>query len=481
MPQTKPDRTNSHTPQPPAKPWFALAFLSVFMLAGLAGGIAFWADDQPGASLIFTTMFCGIAGLMMYLLWHGYQKARAEYTMLQGNMPAEGIVSNNKSGYQLMLGLGAAIFGIAVPVSYLAISEQLPQANYAVLLVLIFPLLGAVLLRQGYGKLQHWQKIGKTPFFPEPFPGCAGGQVGGYFTLQHGRFAQMPQAELSCLHVYQSGSGKNRTTHRQPLWHGQSIVSRTLDGKHWLVLDVPSTLPATGKDPAYKGRIEWQLSCKGALQQGPEQLEFSRQWTLPVIAGNARCVWQPSAAEVELQQQQRQVAAFDAAASQIQQQVQGNTLHLTSRAGRHTSAALSLMLFGVIFTASGVFLSVEALRQGGMLWLMALVFTPIGVLILLFGLFWLGRNLEASVAPGEIRMLRTMFGLRLYQRQAALTNPEQLQIKQTMVSTNSEGERTEYYRLQADADGKTLVLAEGIIGRDAAEALKQQVVDVLLQ
>ena len=68
-----------------------------------------------------------------------------------------------------------------------------------------------------------------------------------------------------------------------------------------------------------------------------------------------------------------------------------------------------------------------------------------------------------------------MFGIRLYQRRAALTRPEQLQIKQTMVSTNGEGERTEYYRLQADAgDGKTLTLAEGITGRDAAEALKQQ-------
>ena len=463
------------------RPWFALGFLSVFMLAGISGGIAFISAGQICAGLMFSSMFCGLPGLMMYFLLKSHNQTLTEQAMLRGQGPAAGIASNNKTGYQIIIGMGAIFFIMGAPTSYMVLSDELPKGNYAALLVLLFPVIGALLLWQGRSKLKQWQRIGKTPFFAEPFPGCAGGQVGGYFTVQRGRFAQMPQAELSCLHVYQSGSGKNRTTHHQPLWSGQCSVSYTVDGKHWLVLDVPAELPATGKDPRYKGRIEWQLSCKGALQQGSEQLEFSRQWTLPVIAGNARCVWQPSAAEVELQQQQRQVAAFDAAASQIQQQVQGNTLHLTSRAGRHTSAALSLMLFGVIFTASGVFLSVEALRQGGMLWLMALVFTPIGVLILLFGLFWLGRSLEASVAPGEIRMLRTMFGLRVYQRQAALTNPEQLQIKQTMVSTNSEGERTEYYRLQADADGKTLVLAEGIIGRDAAEALKQQVFDAVLQ
>ena len=463
------------------RPWFALGFLSVFMLAGIAGGIAFFSDGQFGAGLMFAAMFCGISGLMMYLLLQGHGKALVEQAMLQGEAPAEGIASTNKTGYQVMLAIGGLFFAIGAPISYLALTEELPKANYAVLLVLLFPLVGAVLLWQGRSKLKYWKKIGKTPFFADPFPGNAGGQVGGYFTVQHGRFAQLPQAELTCLHVYQSGSGKNRTTHRQPLWSEKCSVSRSVDGKHWLVLDVPAELPATGKDARYKGRIEWQLSCSGELQQASERLKFNRQWTLPVIAGNARCVWQPHASEVALQQQQRQVAAFDAAASQIQQQVQGNTLYLTSKAGRHTVAALSMLLFGSIFTASGIFLTIEALSQGGMLWVMALLFTPIGMLILCFGLFWLGRSLEASIAPGEVRTLRTMFGIRLYQRKAVLTSAEQLQIKQTMVSTNGEGERTEYYRLQAKTDGKTLVLAEGIIGRDAAEALKQQVLDALLR
>ncbi|NRQ43515.1 hypothetical protein HRH59_13255 [Rheinheimera sp. YQF-2] len=463
------------------RPWFALGVLSLFMLVGIAGGFDFFSAGQIGAGLVFAGMFCGISGLMMFLLLHGQNQTLAEQAMLQGQAPAAGIASNNKTGYQVMLGMGVVFLGFGVPISYLALSDELPKGNYVVLLVLLFPLVGALLIWQGRRTMQHWQKIGKTPFFAEPFPGNAGGQVGGYFTLQHGRFAQMPQAELSCLHVYQSGSGKDRTTHRQPLWHSQAVVSRSVDGKHWLVLDVPAELPASGKDARYKGRIEWQLSCNGELQQGSERLKFSRQWTLPVISGTARCVWQPHASEVALQQQQRQVAAFDAAASQILQQVQGDSLRLVSKAGRHTGTALVLMLFGAIFTGSGVFLSFEAMRQGGMLWLMALTFTPIGLLILCYGLFWLGRGLKAGIAPGTVQMQRAMFGITLYQRQAALSNAEQLQIKQTMVSTNSENQRTEYYCLQAKADGKTLLLAEGITGRDAAEALKQQVLEALLR
>ena len=61
---------------------------------------------------------------------------------------------------------------------------------------------------------------------------------------------------------------------------------------------------------------------------------------------------------------------------------------------------------------------------------------------------------------------RVIFGFQLYQHDAAPANPDQLKIKQTMVSST---------------DGKILKLAEGIIGRDAAEALKQQVLEALVR
>ncbi|WP_027670610.1 hypothetical protein [Rheinheimera baltica] len=474
-------RKRQHNNNDKSLPWFGLAFLSVFMLAGIAGGVAFFRDGQPGAGLMFMAMFCGISALMMFLLLYGHKQALVEQAMLQGEAPPEGIASNSKTGYLTMLALGALFLAIGAPISYMAITDELPKANYAVLLVLVFPLAGALLMWQGRNKLKQWQKIGKTPFFADPFPGNAGGQVGGYFTLQHGSFEQLPQARLSCLHVYQSGSGKNRTTQRDSLWSAECEVSRTVDGKFWLALNVPGHLPTSGEDARYSGRIEWQLSCKGELTLNKEPLEFSRQWTLPVTAGNRRCSWQPHASEVALQQQRRTAEGFNNAARQILQQVEGNTLHLTSQPGRHTGTASTLIIVGAIFSGAGVFLSYKALEETAMLWLMALIFTPLGLLTLLFGLFWLGRGLKASVSPGQVWMQRSMFGIQLYQRQAQLTTEQQLSIKQTLSSTSGEGKRTEYFRLQADIDGKTLVLAEGITGRDAAEALKLQVAEALIR
>lgn len=463
-----------------AFPWFGLLFLSVFMLVGIAGGVTFFHDGQATAGLIFMAMFCGMSGLMMFLLFYGHKQGQAEQEMLHGKAPPEGIDSDNKASYMAMLLLGGLFLAVGAAISFMAISDELAKDNYAVLLVLVFPLTGAILLWQGRSKLKQWQKIGKTSFFADPFPGNAGGQVGGYFTLQHGHFVQLPRATLSCLHEYQSGSGKNRTTRRDPLWAANCDVFRSLEGKYWLVLNVPDHLPASGEDASYSGRIVWQLSCKGELTLNNALLEFNRQWTLPVNQGNSRCSWQPDDSEVARQQQKREADAFNDAARQIQQQVQGDTLYLTSRAGRHNSTALILLLCGAIFTGAGIFLVYQALQETTMLWFMALIFTPVGVLTLAYGLFWLGRGLNASIAPGRVWMQRSMFGIRLYQRQAPCNSAEQLQIKQTLASTTAEGERTEYFCLQAKIDGKTLVLAEGIAGRDAAEALKQQVSDVLL-
>ena len=148
-------------------PWFGLVFLSVFMLVGIAGGVTFFHDGQATAGLIFMAMFCGMSGLMMFLLFYGHKQGLAEQEMLHGKAPPEGIDSDNKASYMAMLLLGGLFLAIGAAISFMALSDELAKDNYAVLLVLVFPLTGAILLWQGRSKLKQWQKIGKTPFFAE--------------------------------------------------------------------------------------------------------------------------------------------------------------------------------------------------------------------------------------------------------------------------------------------------------------------------
>ena len=456
-------------------PWFGLAFLSIFMLAGLGGGVAFFSDNQPVAGLIFMLLFCGVSGLMMFLLLYGHKLALAEKAMLQGTAPTAGISSNNKAGYLTMLLLGGLFLAFGVPVSYLAINDELAKGNYAVLLVLVFPLIGALLMWQGRSKLKLWQKIGKTPFFADPFPGNAGGQIGGYFQLAQGKFVNPPQCVLRCLHKYDSGSGKNRSTKTDTLWQQQQPASADLGAKYRVLFDVPANLPGSGEHAGYEGSIVWQLSCEAELRQQNMHMEFSRDWTLPVIAGSAKAQWQRSEAETQAIQQQLKQQAAHSAASQIMTHQSGGKLQLISAAGRHLSSALTLTLFGAVFASAGGFMFYLAVHDGGVPWIMAPVFSLVGVVILVLGVFWLGRGLQANIGKREVQTIRSMFGVRLYQRNAAIADNAELALVKTLTSTKPNGHSTEYYRLQLQLEHTTLVLAEGIIGRDAAEALKQQV------
>lgn len=430
--------------------------------------------------LIFLGMFGGFGGLMLWLTRRSADRSDGQQSMLNGEAPAAGISSENKSGLMVMMGLGGVFVAFGVPVSILALSEELPKGNLVVLAVLLFPLLGGILAYQGYRQLQRWRLIGPTPFFPDPMPGNAGGQVGGWFQLGNGRFTSLPRAELSCVHVYQTGSGKERSTHQDVIWHDHQRVSRGQRNQWHVQFDVPSELPGSGDQEGYRGEIVWQLACTGIMHLQPEQqVEFSRNWTLPVVAGASRGAWQIPESERELQQRERRADAEQSATAQIEQQRAGEELQLNSAGGRHVGSGLGLTAFGAVFTGAGVFLLNAALDEGGMLWVMFPLFFGIGLLILCFGLFWLGRSLQAVAEPGRVSMVRSLFGIRLYRRTAAITASAQLRIKDSMTVTSGNGQRTEYFRLVAEAEGKTIVLAEGIVGRDAAEALLSKVAAVV--
>lgn len=440
--------------------------------------------------LIFVAVGAGIIAAMLYSQRRQQQQQSMIEQHLSGGASSRqttGIASNSRSGGLFLLGFGALFFLIGAPVSGFALTEALPEGEYAALLVLIFPLAGAAIMAGGVQKLRKFRLIGPTPFFPDPMPGFSGGQTGGSFDLRRGHFRQPPQVRLVCLHVYSTGSGKNRSTHRDVLWHDQQPGLLENGGQRVRALfDVPAGQPVSGEQQGYRGTVTWEIQCEGELMLNNAttdgaSIRFSRCWEIPVVAGTGSASWQLPAAQREQRQQQKRQRAQQSAAEQIQQRPTAQGMLLTSAAGRHRSVALMFVLMGVIFAGAGVFLFIQASTEGGMLWLMTAVFSLPGSVLLLVGIVWAGRGLESEIRAGEVRMIRSLFGVRLYQRSARVTSAAQLQLRNSMTSTSADGRQTRYYRLLAVADGKTIPLAEGISGREAAEVLQQQVADQLLQ
>ena len=64
-------------------------------------------------------------------------------------------------------------------------------------------------------------------------------------------------------------------------------------------------------------------------------------------------------------------------------------------------------------------------------------------------------------------------------RSATIRSPQQIHLDKSVTATSGK-RQTDYYRLKLHSDdGKKLTLAEGIAGRDAAEALRQRIVEQL--
>ncbi len=430
--------------------------------------------------LLFMVMFCGIAGLILWATVRAAKSSEAMDNILDGSSAAEGISSGNLTGYQILAGMGAVFAGSGVVIGTLAIPEEMAKGNSAVLAVLIFPATGALMLTIGLRNIRRWKRIGKTLFFPDPAPGYAGGQVGGSFQLNNGRFMRTPRFRLQCVHVYQSGSGKDRTTRRQVLLQQEMPALQQQDGSIRALFDVPAEHPGSGRQPGYRGSIQWLLSCEGILQMADgDQLSFERQWTLPVVQGQGEASQPLSEQEREQRQRVRREEADSSALEQINQQQGADFLRLESEQGRHLTAGLVPVLFGVIFGGSGMFLFHQAAQEGGMLWFMAAIFSLVGFAVLAMGIFWLGRGLEAEIRPGSATAIRSMFGMRLYRRTVALNNAAQLSVAQSLTATGTDGVQKEYFRIVAQADGKKVTLAEGILGKDVAESLRQRIVDTL--
>ena len=84
---------------------------------------------------------------------------------------------------------------------------------WLILMVLLFPAVGAGIAWAGWKMRSNYQFFGPTPLQLDPEPGHAGGQVGGSIHLGKAlpRETEM-DVWLSCIRGRESGSGKDRKT-----------------------------------------------------------------------------------------------------------------------------------------------------------------------------------------------------------------------------------------------------------------------------
>jgi len=389
--------------------------------------------------------------------------------------------SQEKSGHWFLVGFGAIFILLPSP-AYLEIWKEVSRGDFAILLVLLFPLVGAGIAFAGWKMRQNYRFFGPTPLKMDPEPGQAGGQVGGQIHL--GR--PVPDGAslsvwLSCVRFYYSGSGKDRKTRESILWQTEQrayCVPRQAGTDIQFCFDAPADQPATReRERSLSGRqdwIRWRVSLEGQL----EGRELKRSWEIPVVPGSGASRYQLPESHSMADRRERELQAVESASEQIRVEQTGQGLYLESRPGRNLGMKLGMLLFGGIFAGVGTGLFIAAASEGVMLYFMGSIFGLIGYLIVFSSVYTLARGLQVWIRGSEIRVVRRWLGIPLYRREGRLLRAEQLVLKSGMSST-SNGRQTEYMTLQVEAEGKTLRLAEGIKGREVGEALREAVLRAL--
>lgn len=383
----------------------------------------------------------------------------------------EPIRSSGKATIWLWGFMALVFLGLPSP-ALLALPEELGKDNYAILGVLLFPAAGLWMGWMAVRALLDWRRFGPTPLWLDPHPGCAGGQVGGTIKLGVPATGEAFRITLQCVHVRVSGSGKNRSRSESVVWqhHQPPLVEADTGGARLRFLfDVPGELPASsGKSRNYHF---WRVSLKGE----PGGRKLKRHYEIPVVQGEARAANPLPESHLRETARREEIRLLEEAQSQVQVTPLPDGLELYSAAGRHKAMSAMLVLFGLAFAGAGVFLLYQAVDEGLMPGFMAVVFMLIGVPMAFGGIYMAGRALRVKLVNGHLESIRYFAGRPLFRRRATLTDSSRLELAGAGSMTQGD-ETVEFFHLVARVDGRKLRLAEGLAGRQLAEAFRDTVV-----
>jgi hypothetical protein len=173
---------------------------------------------------------------------------------------------------------------VSAPVVFIGLPSELHKGNHAILIALLFPIVGIGMIIYALNTTLAWRKFGQSIFEMAAIPAALGSTLEGEIQVnrrlrpEHGLHLR-----LSCIRRMTTGSGKNRSTNEKILWQDD----------RWLRPDLPQTdLNATGipvyfklpadqpeSTPGSGDGIHWKLEASAKLR-GPN---FHATFDVPVF------------------------------------------------------------------------------------------------------------------------------------------------------------------------------------------------------
>ena len=397
--------------------------------------------------------------------------------------------------YGMWVNWGFAVFVNAFYMPFvLDIPKEMAKGNYALLVLLLFVLIGVLLIYRAIKSTLEYQRFGKVVFEMDPYPGAIGGHVGGHVMVPKLAYELLSTAganctvRLECVYSYVSGSGDNRSRNENIRWAQKGEPKVTRRGKGVALgfrFDIPENLPSS--DVVQKNAYNfWRLIVKADIKG----VDLNREYNIPVFKNigapkTSRHVRHDVSAQ-HVKQKQVDAQAIKVAINKgdlniknlsraMRYKEHNDEIHLSFPMFRNKL----LVIFSAIFAGGFGFASVSMILgaiDGGwagiFMGIFSLPFLLVAVVSVVAFIYMAFNNLRVQVSSNGVHVLRRLLFIPIYRRHLNSQEIAQLNIKRTG-STGQGIDKVEHFKILAeDKLGKRFAIAEDIDGEVAAEHFK---------
>jgi hypothetical protein len=275
-------------------PFIIVGILALVFLLHDEVGSGFRMEKQKAMGLLSAAVVCGglialifgVSAKKMHALKPGPKKPADDGKpwLKREEWAAGRITSGTRKGVVLLWIFTFLWNAISAPIVFIGLPAELHKGNDAILIALLFPIVGLGMIIFAAKTTLAWKRFGQTIFEMAAIPGALGGTLEGEISVktklqpQHGLHLR-----LSCIRQTTSGSGKNRNTTEKILWQDEKWLRADLPQTDWNATGIPIyfKLPADKPESTipHGDGIHWKLEASATLR-GPN---FHAAFDVPVF------------------------------------------------------------------------------------------------------------------------------------------------------------------------------------------------------
>lgn len=353
---------------------------------------------------------------------------------------------------------------ISAPLPFVIYEEVTTRNNLPALIGLLFPVVGMGLLVWAIRRTLEWRRFGPAPVTMDPYPGSIGGHVGGTLNLNLPYDSSHHfSMTLICLRSYMSGSGKNRSRKEDAQWQDTQVAhaaSASRGSRLSFRFDVPADLSEADADRSDDSYNIWRLNLKADIPG----TDIDRDYDIPVYATAEESAHLSDFSIEQARTEQRKIDDGEIEKLfEFEHGASGKTMFFPM--GRNLMAGLSGLLFGSIFSGIGWFLLTKesSYFMGG-------IFGLVGVIILISAFYFVLNSLEVIKSGGELRTIRSVFGIPIKRRQMRIADFVRFSKRETSKTQSGSKHVIRYAVSAVDRYNNRVVVGEGFAGVSQADA-----------